>query len=67
MKPPHPTKPLTSEELAREARQAGVEGDKLVADGTDPHLPASEAEELEREESYKPAPIDRALTELPPG
>ena len=78
MKPPHPGTPLSSEELAREARKAGVQGDQLISEGTDPHLPASEAEELEDEEvleeaeiegegGSKPSPIDRALTELPPG
>lgn len=66
MKPPAPIKPLSSEELAHDAEEAGVEGDQLVAEGTDPHLPASEADELAQDEP-RPAPIDRALTELPPG
>jgi hypothetical protein len=43
-----------------------VEGDRLTGAGSDGHLPASEAEDLARDEP-KRSPLDRALTELPPG
>ena len=66
MKPPALTTPLSSEELARDAEKAGVEGDRMTGAGGDGHLPASEAEDLAREEPKRP-PADRALTELPPG
>jgi len=66
MKPPAPTNPLSSEELARDAEEAGMEGDRLTGAGSDAHLPASEAEDLARGEP-KPPPVDRALTKLPPG
>jgi hypothetical protein len=66
MTPPAPTTPLSSQELARDAEQAGVEGDRLTGAGSDGHLPASEAEDLARDEP-KRSPLDRALTQLPPG
>ena len=66
MKPPAPTTPLSSEELARDADEAGMEGDRTTGAGSDAHLPASEAEDLARDEPKRPQP-DRALTELPPG
>jgi len=66
MKPPAPTTPLSSEELARDAEKAGVEGDRLTGAGSDAHLPASESEDLAREEPKRP-PVERSLTNLPPG
>lgn len=35
-------KPLSSEELKRDADKAGVQADQLTHKATDPHLPASE-------------------------
>ena len=66
MPPPKQTTPPSSEDLARDAEKAGVEGDRTTGAGSDPHLPASEAEELYRDQPKRPQP-DRALTQLPPG
>jgi len=66
MPPPEQTKPLSSEDLARDAEEAGREGDRTTGAGSDPHLPASEAEDLSRDQPKRPQP-DRALTQLPPG
>jgi hypothetical protein len=66
MKPPAPTTPLSSKELARDAEKAGVEGDRMTGAGSDAHLPASEAEDLARDEQQR-SPVERALTQLPPG
>jgi len=66
MKPPAPGKPLSSEELEQDAAEAGIPSDEAVEGGGDSHLPASESGELAREERRRP-PLERALTELPPG
>ena len=66
MKPPAPKKPLSSEDLARDADAAGVASDELTESGSDPHLPASESGSIPGEDRRRP-PVDRGLTELPPG
>lgn len=66
MKSPAPTKPLSSEELARDAEQAGVGADESTESGSDPHLPASESDSAAQGEGKRP-PIERGLLNLPPG
>ena len=67
MKPPAIEKPLSSEELERDAEEAGFRPGQTTGATGDTHLPASESEVLADQEELRPAPIERALTQLPPG
>ncbi len=67
MKPPAPTTtPLSSEELEKDAAEAGVASDQSTGDGSDPHLPASEGELAGKAEGHSPT-LERNIAELPPG
>ena len=66
MKPPEAEKPLSSEELEREAEETGFGPGETTGATGDTHLPASESEELADQEERRP-PIERGLTQLPPG
>ena len=66
MKPPQVTRPLSSEELAAEAAEAGVAGDQSTRDVGDTHLPASESAQLAPASSDRLA-VEQRTAELPPG
>lgn len=58
-------KPLSADELERDAERIGVESDEsVVGEGEDTHLPASEAELLKDEKSERPSP--GKVVALPP-
>ena len=66
IKPPQPTQPLSSEELAAEAAEAGVPADEMTRDVTDTHLPASESGSLTPADTGRLA-VEQRIAELPPG
>lgn len=66
MTPPDPGKSRSSTEPEKEGEEAGIASDEaLQQGGGDPHLPASESEELGEETQRRP-PASRRLTNLPP-
>lgn len=66
MKPTEANKPLSSEELEREAKANGFGPGQTTGATGNTHLPASESEELADQQEHRP-PIERGLTQLPPG
>ena len=71
MQPPKVNSKLDADELAREARQAGMASDRLTEEGHKTSLPASEDDAdtdiggdiADAQEKV----VDRGLTRLPPG
>jgi hypothetical protein len=60
-----PTTPIPSEELEKEAQNAGIESDKGTRADGDVHLPASENERAE-DPGGKSDHVGRHATMLPP-
>lgn len=71
MQPPKVNSKLEADELVRDARDAGVAGDRRTDDHRDTAAPASEDDaETEGAEDMADAQekvVDRGLTRLPPG
>jgi hypothetical protein len=70
VRPDPDVKPLSSKTLAEDAAAAGADPEPDVlrsedAPGSDPHLPASESDELAKEDRWRTAP-EREITLLPP-
>ena len=66
IKPLQVTEPLSSEELAAEAAEAGVPTDEMTRDVADTHLPASESGTLTPADTGRLA-VEQRVAELPPG
>ncbi len=47
--PEQSNQPLPASDLAKDAQDAGIQSDEKVEGGSDTHLPASEADELRKD------------------
>lgn len=66
MKPPQPTRPLSSQELEAEAAEAGVPVDEVTREVGDTHLPASESATFAPTDTAS-LTVEQRAAELPPG
>lgn len=67
MQPPKVHQPLPADELARDARKAGVPADRQTKEGEDTDALASEDDAATKLADAQERVVDRGLTRLPTG